>query len=300
MLARHRNNYWRITNYNDWQHGRIISLTQERRIKLVESLGHSQLADRHRRFDCGYLTYDNCKLIELNGFLQERGIAQNPSPNRKRAIRKLHAADDNATFRLLDLPTELQIQVCEHYCMSFGDAPLYAPRQPPLAFVSHQMRQMVLPIFYSQCAFQLNVSWPRTGCRLNYELEEFFCGMKPADLAAPKEINICMSSENDSRDDPSDLTMLIIPVEIQLAQNGTSYKLDVNGDMHYEPYVGIQLKEDPGTFKKRSRMVQGMIEDKLRRVLDHIIRRQEGRAKLCFYDILHLARAFGSAWKGKI
>nr|OQO23171.1 hypothetical protein B0A51_07327 [Rachicladosporium sp. CCFEE 5018]OQO30989.1 hypothetical protein B0A51_01228 [Rachicladosporium sp. CCFEE 5018] len=111
MLARHQNDYWRITNYSDWQHGRIISLTQERKMKLVEPLGHPQLSDRHRRFDCGYLTYDNCKLIELNGFLQQRGVAQNPSPNRKGAIRKLHAADDSATFRLLDLPAELQIHV---------------------------------------------------------------------------------------------------------------------------------------------------------------------------------------------
>ena len=92
--------------------------------------------------------YEKCKTAELRLFAQQRRLAK-----------ALRSADQTPEFhRFLELPPELRTAIYTFYCADFADEPLVLPTYPPLARVNRQLREEVLPVFYSECTFALGLT----------------------------------------------------------------------------------------------------------------------------------------------
>lgn len=107
------------------------------------------------RMQRGLLSYDGCSVLELRKFVEGRGIVVDLRKAKKdNLVKALEAADDAATFdKLMDLPAELRVAICEFHFESFPALPL-SPHQPPLLLASSHIRRETLPVFYSSSTFQ--------------------------------------------------------------------------------------------------------------------------------------------------
>jgi hypothetical protein len=113
----------------------------------------------------GLLSYEGLPLRELKLYATQRGL---PTTSGQRLpITELKAqlerADDDATFRLMDLPPELRNIIFLHYFRSFlAPYSRYShltaiKSQPPITRVSRALRQESLPLFYSCWEFEADV-----------------------------------------------------------------------------------------------------------------------------------------------
>jgi hypothetical protein len=94
--------------------------------------------------------------------LDRQLITASKNPTKHWLIETLLAADKARTFqRLLDLPAELRKAIYEFHFSDFSGKALLHPAQPPLARTCHQLRDEVLPLFYSQCQF--HIQFQQTG-----------------------------------------------------------------------------------------------------------------------------------------
>lgn len=96
-------------------------------------------------------------------FLQTAEIASPKTvvQDERNIIQILQDGDEQATFRFLDLPPELRVQVYNFYFRSFEH--LTEPVQPPISKVCRLLRQEALPVFYKACIFVFD---------LKHEVEE--------------------------------------------------------------------------------------------------------------------------------
>lgn len=96
---------------------------------------------------------------------------------RSNSIKSLERADEDATFRFLDLPAELRVHIYEDHLRSLDTdvARFIAPL--PLTQVSNLVRQEVIPLFYQFCTFRLDFSCPFIASIENITEETArFCG----------------------------------------------------------------------------------------------------------------------------
>ena len=135
--------------------------------------------DRVNRKERGLPDYEDCSAAELLNFIQSRGLNISISTlpdlstndtlhidesdleilesNKKDHIAILQKADDAATFnKFLELAPELRTIIYEKYHENFVKLPTL-PQQPPLAFVSKQIRAEALPIFFAESTFILRL-----------------------------------------------------------------------------------------------------------------------------------------------
>nr|OQO18842.1 hypothetical protein B0A51_13905 [Rachicladosporium sp. CCFEE 5018] len=131
-----------LTRHNYFHH------PSARRTRLVK------LAIRRER---GLISYEDCSVFELHGFVFSRGLL-NGFPgylDSEQAVAILEDADDDASFlRFTDLPRKLQLRIFALYLSSLGPLPV-RPRIPPLAFASKSTYEMVRPLFYTCCTFTI-------------------------------------------------------------------------------------------------------------------------------------------------
>nr|OQO22501.1 hypothetical protein B0A51_08678 [Rachicladosporium sp. CCFEE 5018] len=124
--------------------------------------------------------------------------------------------------RLRDLPSELHSMIYDLYCSGFPEQELHAPTQPPLARVCRQLRQAVLPAFYSQCALRIYASYPLPICQLELKSALFFADIDHGHLALIISLQICIPQEDE---DYSDLgTMNFIDAEVKIAKDRATYE----------------------------------------------------------------------------
>ena len=119
-----------------------------------------------QRQDRGLMCYNRCSDTELKSFATARKVpcylesnksAQMSKLLRALTIQTLTEADDNLQFeKFLDLPPELRKRIYEYYDEEFSDA-LYHPTKPPLARTCRQIRQELLPVFYSTHEFKMEL-----------------------------------------------------------------------------------------------------------------------------------------------
>jgi hypothetical protein len=105
--------------------------------------------------------YEKCKTAELRLFAHQRHLADIDIDNadRKQLAKALHLADQNLKFHVfLNLPSELRTSIYRFYCADFASEPLTLPTYPPLARVNNQLLEEVLPIFYDECTFAVNLT----------------------------------------------------------------------------------------------------------------------------------------------
>ncbi|KAK6416596.1 hypothetical protein LTR95_017439 [Oleoguttula sp. CCFEE 5521] len=301
MIEGWRDGYWLVRAYKTHKRDDAMYLGRRRGMKLAETLIQPELGDRHRRYDCGYLT-----LTELNQFRHQRSLSGTPCTNEAEAIRQLHAADDEATFSLLfALPKELRIQIYEYYCSYFERDVLYAPAQPPLTRVSRQLRREVLPVFYSRCIFNLHVAQPLTAptCHIVAETVTFFETMGPDHLALMRNIQLCINFDHEVPPEQSQASLEFVEecADIRLAQDGCLYELEVDVSGHEKSQLHWELEnERPGPYWKDFKVFKRVIEDALRPVLDGIVGRQENRGRLSMEDLTELACALQECWKDEV
>lgn len=109
-------------------------------------------ADREER---GLLNYRMCRVRELQGFLQTRGVPTKGRRTKRDLIDVLDNADDEATFtRFIDLPAELRSIIYGKHFDALPVLPLL-PHQPPLTLASSFIRAECLPLYYTNCTFSL-------------------------------------------------------------------------------------------------------------------------------------------------
>jgi hypothetical protein len=113
--------------------------------------------NRSDRKDRGLLDYKNCKVTELKGFFEARGIKL-PTGRRYKVdlIAALEKADDEAKFtKFFDLPVELRSMVADTYFDALPVLPSL-PHQPPLTLASPALRAEVLPLFHPNTTLTLS------------------------------------------------------------------------------------------------------------------------------------------------
>ncbi|OQN99045.1 hypothetical protein B0A48_14906 [Cryoendolithus antarcticus] len=114
------------------------------------------------RYQSGLLSYEKYGIAELRAFAAAREITRTCSVTRGLLEKTLKAdlvpileqADDERTFRLMDLPPELRNTIYVAYLASLPTMPMRLV-QPPLCLASRQLRDETLKVFFSTCSFTL-------------------------------------------------------------------------------------------------------------------------------------------------
>lgn len=142
--------------------------------------------------------YEKCKIAELRQFARQRRLSIEDNSSRKELAAALRYADGNPSFpHFLKLPPEVRVIFYKTYCAPFADEPLTLPTYPPLARVNKQLRDEVLPIFYSSCTFSVNLQADSTTygqisrvLRMQRETTLFFKSLEPCMLACIQKLDI--------------------------------------------------------------------------------------------------------------
>lgn len=93
---------------------------------------------------------------------------------RQIAILRLRQADENQQFtRFLDLPAELRNRIYYFYDAHFDEC-LICPTKPPLARTCRQLNQELLPLFYSQHQFGIELKRIRSNASLTRDARNQF------------------------------------------------------------------------------------------------------------------------------
>ncbi|KAK6417943.1 hypothetical protein LTR95_017267 [Oleoguttula sp. CCFEE 5521] len=201
----HHDSYWRIANYTHLldEHDELVEIARERDIKPRGLLQKDQsIVNGLNRFARGLLDYSRCSMTELEIFVQQRGITRKRWPSAAKLSAQLEAADDAHEFvRLLELSSEVRLGIYKYYCSHFSHMGLCQPTPPPRADTCRQLRQEVLPVFYSQCIFQIHLTYPLPKCRLTSKTASYFMALNPAYLARIRKWQVCVYHEADSIDE---------------------------------------------------------------------------------------------------
>ncbi|OQO02435.1 hypothetical protein B0A48_11962 [Cryoendolithus antarcticus] len=245
-------------------------------------MSRPQIADRLGRSDRGLLTYENCSVGELEAFALQRGIGTSdadPALTKTALIRILHHADDRLSFpRLFDLPPEVCVMIYESYCAHFSEEHLHMPTPPPLALVCRRLREDVMPVFYGECSFRIELTEPSARCRLVPKTALFFSTLPAASLARIRWLHIYMRFDSHRWQDEDEIA------QIQLSGKGTKFSLQTM------PYV------NPDASERMPAEVQALVEQKLRPVLDAMLSRTQGRGHVVLMDIHRLLWAMQDSW----
>jgi hypothetical protein len=174
-----------LTNYWKLEYSARANATKDKQREALQTVGcrpaqslkQKELFARVASKEQGLLYYDDCTLSELETFSRDRGLQTSPLLSQMKDSQKhrflatgLIVADRLWTFsRLFELPPELRKLIYEFYVCDLGIVgthtgtgfrpsrkhSLDTPVQPPLAQVSRQLRQEVLPVFYCECRIHI-------------------------------------------------------------------------------------------------------------------------------------------------
>ena len=163
-----------LSGYNRYWQFQHDSMNNKRdMLEKVKLLGYNNvkvsfskvdLCKYMSRPDRGLLCYEHCTDEELRAFAIARNVrchipGKRPpvEGDRRRTIETLMYDDDHPLFtRFLELPPELRNCIYELYD-GHSDATLINPVKPPLAQACRQLMQEVLPIFYYNHEFVLEI-----------------------------------------------------------------------------------------------------------------------------------------------
>lgn len=239
VCIKERDRYWKLNTYWIYNKPALWELLRDRgfthyRVSQPKTL----LASYLQRDDRGLLYYQNCTDEELQSFLKSKGLRQAIGPleswnwtTRFNVRKRLEMADEDRTFRFLDLSTELREMVIEFYVAGFPQV-LKTPAQPPLARTSRLMRREVLPVFYSNITFEIhmdeNVS-PKLTFYRQHLTELFLKSLAPWDLIRIRNWMIVINRDisepgRNFLTQERDLTL-----NIWLHKKGTGFEFETKG-----------------------------------------------------------------------
>ncbi|OQO02432.1 hypothetical protein B0A48_11959 [Cryoendolithus antarcticus] len=245
--------YWRIADCRQSSYESLRMMIREQKLGVIDFGSSRELVcDRMDRFTCGLIQYHRCEIHELQQFVKQRGIAYQKYDDADDLVSKLCEADKKQTFtRMSALPSEIRVLIYEHYCAHFSYEALYAPTQPPLACVSHQVRQDVLPVFYSNAVFGIHG-------------DPYVEGMQNTPVA--------------------------VNIEIALGGMGYKLHVDedVSAVLEVAMEERDSDNEDEEDEVDLSQLAQQMIEQEIQSVVASIVERADSKGKLCLGDIYRL------------
>jgi hypothetical protein len=126
--------------------------------RIVSGTRKAQLVYHRERHERNLPSYAKCATAELGKFARARGLIPSfgKAPPKRELIDLLSEADENPRFdRFAELPAELRVQIYEYYVDAFSDVE-NTLRPPPLALMSKQLMEEVMPIFYARSVFELH------------------------------------------------------------------------------------------------------------------------------------------------
>jgi hypothetical protein len=138
-------------------HGRVYNPSTNNR-RAIELLGRQQRGLDYGRYDTAGLQW----------MTQVRGI-RTTAKITVTLVTLLEKADDNMSFRILDLRPELKSAVYGCYIRSLERRPIIFS-QPPTCETSRQLRLEFMPLFYEQTHFSLEFSankWDPVRCHFS-------------------------------------------------------------------------------------------------------------------------------------
>ncbi|KAK3697682.1 hypothetical protein LTR37_017331 [Vermiconidia calcicola] len=193
--------YWR-TDTNNTLHKKTTKAALKTELgragsKFKKSITKAELWETKQRLDKGLISYAACSVKELRGFVEARGIltTDNKCSTRSSLTTKLIAADRSPRFNgLFALPAELRVRIYE-YSMSSFPKRLRTPAEPPLARTCRQLRNEVLPIFYSTFTIELTFLRPNptSNCHPDDDTTRFLSSISPENLAAIRSVYLNVS-----------------------------------------------------------------------------------------------------------
>lgn len=106
-----------------------------------------------------FIGYSKLPKVQLLQYIAQRRIKVGGEPTNRDLVEALLEADKDRKFtKICDLPPELRLRICEFYVSDFNrNKGLCCPAQPPLARTNRLFRQDVLPLFYSNCRFHVDI-----------------------------------------------------------------------------------------------------------------------------------------------
>ena len=150
------NEYWKLKRPDDLR--MTVRLSAQQLQDELESSAYffyssaakPRLLQLYSRRERGLLSYEAYKIAELREFCSQRNVQLARNAKKAEVVSVLEAEDENATFdRFLDLPAELRNYV---YSLHFETLEIDCPSiPPPITYVSRQLRQESLALFFSTC-----------------------------------------------------------------------------------------------------------------------------------------------------
>lgn len=145
------NSYWKLGLRKDKKLRGIVEHLKDQGYRCRENATRAVALDAVGRFQRGLMSYEGLSVPELQSLCRAKGVSSK-AKTASRLARALEKADDNATFRFLDLPAEIRNMIYEVYFLDLPDLSS-AHVQPPLTLVSRVLRTEALPVFYGSATF---------------------------------------------------------------------------------------------------------------------------------------------------
>ncbi|KAK3722723.1 hypothetical protein LTR37_002294 [Vermiconidia calcicola] len=191
--------YWRLDSYDELKVDGLKRVLSSRGFKyrFLDRSRRFELVRRLQRLGCGSPVYDKIPPGVLQKFIQQRGLKEvllmGLSEKNRALVVTLEDADDQPKFhRFMDLPAELRSRIYDYYTASFPQV-LRMPTQPPLARVSRQMRQEVLPVFYSRQTFTITYHQIATyQLKLSADSSLFLHNLAPRQISNVRRLQISL------------------------------------------------------------------------------------------------------------
>ncbi|KAK5718091.1 hypothetical protein LTR17_015879 [Elasticomyces elasticus] len=194
--------------------------------------------------------------------------------------------------RFLELPPELRTQIFEYYIAAFTLGGLHAPTMPPATRICRQLRNEVLPLFFTNCTFDIHflqtygrtLRWddpyssnlygpPRSAIQLavNPLTAQFFHASDPVMLRRIRHLQICVPSLHELDDLVSDLD------DGSTRSHISVWTVSIpNADGVVEVSYRVMKLTDGPRFVRRSTLEVDNITRCIIRVLEPMLDRDEG------------------------
>lgn len=234
--------YWMLENEDK---GTLVSKRlrlNQRGAKYSKSASGSLLQELCHRTERGLYIYEKLSVAEIRGFLTSRRISSTSATISKMKksdlIQLLEQADEDQTFRLLDLPPELRVEVYKHHLRSLSTIKGHLPTLPPLTRVSKLVQMESMPLFHEICTFQLDLLYKGNG---RDEIDHFFAPSNIARLRGIRKLKV---------DGNIQCAWHSCPFTLQVRVDGTLAEMEVRDDWDWYPGHNLAIDAAKADLRK--------------------------------------------------
>ena len=277
--------YWRLPYYQTTQTAKIRRLLKAHNYPHSGPVSSFQHMLQH--IARSLPAYEKCKTAELSRFAQQRGLIDADETDRKQLMQALRHADDYPRFdRIFALPPELRASTYRLYCADFADEPLTMPAWPPLARANRQLRDEMLPIFYSECTFTVGMQTDSAGdasrvLRMTRDTTLFFKSLSPEHLAHVQKLDVTLESWRPPLNVHAFAMRVVVPRNAKLG----TVRADVRRGRGSHP---DRKEVHPWTREEVSDDYYRELERRVVRFLERIQEREQGENHLLIADVYGL------------